>query len=432
MNDAEIRRIARAAHEASAESVDVAGDLRAVRRRIADGDDGSRVIEFPAAEAKPRVLRFALVGGLAAAALIAAIVVAGLNDDPTIRTNTPEPNATAGVPTTVPAPSSSVAPPTEVPSTAAPETATPSTAVPATPIAVDAADPPPLIEPVPLISLPLEPNPDGNTISVAIGEREIAVRQPATSDVTLIDYRADSPDGPPVRTVALAEPLSSIVFGPGDVLYGFGEVAPPVEGSAMPEALRYVAVALSGARQGQVVAENRLDVNTYLELPWGPFGHGPDGVIDRLRRVNEVVAGYVDPNGDAAEWTEPTAAPLAPIPDLTANPLTIDTLDGATSWTLAITRAPDNATDFVGPTPPAPTSGGRNVYFDRIGANLTGGDFGPSAIPVIAILEPGGSGTWVRLPDDWSVVASDVWGTVLMRTTDTAIELALLDDALPG
>jgi hypothetical protein len=34
----------------------------------------------------------------------------------------------------------------------------------------------------------------------------------------------------------------------------------------------------------------------------------------------------------------------------------------------------------------------------------------------------------VRLPDDWSVVASDVWGTVLMRTTDTSIELALLDE----
>lgn len=420
MNDAEIRRIARAAQQASVESVDVDGDLRAVRRRIANGDDGSRVTDITAAESKPRVLRLALVGGLAAAALIAAVVAVNLNDDPTILTNTPEPVATTGVPTTVPTPSSTVAPTTDVPATTAP----------ATTIAVDAANPPTLIEPVPLVSLPLEPNPGGNSISVAIGEREIAVRQPATSDVTLIDYRAEQPAGPPVRTVALAEPLSSMVFGPGDVLYGFGEAAPPVGGSAMPEALRYVAVALSGARQGEVVAENRLDVNTYLELPWGAFGHGPDGVIDRLRTVNEVVAGYVDVNGDPAEWTEPAPALLAPIGDLTANPLTIDTLDGATSWTLAITRAPDNASDFVGPPPPAPTTGGRYVYFDRIGANLTGGDFGPSAMPVIAILEPGGSGTWVRLPDEWSVVASDVWGTVLMRTTDTAIELALLDDAL--
>ena len=166
--------------------------------------------------------------------------------------------------TTAPAPSSSVAPTTEVPATTAP----------ATTIAVDAANPPALIEPVPLVSLPLEPNPDGNTISVAIGEREIAVRQPASSDVMLIDYRAEVPDGPPVRRVALAEPLSSMVFGPGDVLYGFGEAAPPVGGSAMPEALRFVAVAHSGARQGEVVAENRLDVNRYLELPWGAFGHG--------------------------------------------------------------------------------------------------------------------------------------------------------------
>jgi len=28
-------------------------------------------------------------------------------------------------------------------------------------------------------------------------------------------------------------------------------------------------------------------------------------------------------------------------------------------------------------------------------------------------------------------VASDVWGTVLARTTDTTLELALLDDLVP-
>ncbi len=86
---------------------------------------------------------------------------------------------------------------------------------------------------------------------------------------------------------------------------------------------------------------------------------------------------------------------------------------------------------FVGASPPAPTTGGRVIYFERIGADLTPDqDFGPNALPVIAILNPDGTGSWVRLPDDWDVVASDVWGTVLMRRTDTELEFAFLDDAL--
>ena len=74
----------------------------------------------------------------------------------------------------------------------------------------------------------------------------------------------------------------------------------------------------------------------------------------------------------------------------------------------------------------------RVVYSVNIGDGLPPSrDFGPSAMPVVAMLEPDGSGRWIRLPDDWSVVSSDVWGTVLARTTDTALELALLDDLVP-
>ena len=102
------------------------------------------------------------------------------------------------------------------------------------------------------------------------------------------------------------------------------------------------------------------------------------------------------------------------------------------SWQLDIRRDAAHAGTDVRPSPPAPTTGGRVIYFERIGADLTPDqDFGANAMPVVAILNQDGSGSWVRLPEDWDVVASDVWGTVLMRQTDTAYEFALLDDSVP-
>jgi hypothetical protein len=44
---------------------------------------------------------------------------------------------------------------------------------------------------------------------------------------------------------------------------------------------------------------------------------------------------------------------------------------------------------------------------------------------VLADLQPTGDATWWSIPEDWQVVASDIWGTVLARQDGTQLELAL-------
>lgn len=48
--------------------------------------------------------------------------------------------------------------------------------------------------------------------------------------------------------------------------------------------------------------------------------------------------------------------------------------------------------------------------------------------PVIAQLEADGSGRWWSLPEGWTLAASDVFGTVVQRTTSNGIELARFPD----
>ena len=293
-------------------------------------------------------------------------------------------------------------------------------------ISVDAATAPPLVVPDPLVAIPLAPNPNGNRISVAIGPTSVAVLQPATDVVTLIHLGADVDVAASVRDVGIDEQLYSIVLGPGDVLYGFGD-APIIDN--IPDA-RYVAIPLSGERAGSVVAEVSLSWLQYTELPPGAFGHGPDGVIDRDRDVNSTVIGYVDVDGAPVEWSGP-APPLLTFETDLGDGGRVSVVGSDLAWNLAIKKSPDHGGDYVGPSPPAPTSRGRVIYTDTIGPDLSPDqDFGPNQMPVVAVLEPDGSGRWIRLPDDWSVAASDMWGTVLIRTTDDSIEVALLDDAL--
>lgn len=423
MNEDELRHVARAAHDETMRTTDSLADLALVHRRIAHGKIG-RPVEHAGHRPLVRRARWMLPAAAAVIAIaVAGLIVLGTRDgsdsvrtsDSNVRTSAP-----AAMPSTIPtAPSSSL-------TTTTTDVVEPS--VPGT-VAVDAATPPSLVVPEPLAAIPVAPNPDRNLISVAIGPTSIAVRQPATDVVTLIDYGAGVDAAASMRDVGLDEPLDSIVLGPGDVLYGFGDTVIPASGG-MPDAFRYVAVALSGDKTGQVVAESDLSPVRYLELPPGTFGHGPDGVIDRDRDVNTTVIEYVDVDGTPIEWSGPAPTLLTFETDLEDGGR-VSVVGSDLVWDLAIAKSSDTGGSYVGPSPPAPTSGGRVIYSDTIGRDLTPDqDFGPSAMPVVAILEPDGSGRWIRLPDDWSVAASDVWGTVLMRTTDDSIELALLDDAL--
>jgi len=432
MNDDDLRRSAHDARWRAIETTDVDAGLAEVRARIASGGSSAIVgaVDHPSARRWPV--------WAAAVAVIAVVIGAGViftrpDGDTTIRiVDVPTPS-NPSAPTVLLLPSTTV-PTTSAPiSTKASNTDPPQTTQPSLPptqtISVSYADPPELVEPRVIASIPLEPNPDRSPLSVAIGENEIAVSQPGTPTVTLIGYEVGAGTATSERTVEVAEVLNSTVFGPGDVLYGFGDITFTDPESAVPD-FRFVAIPLSGDRQGQVVAERLLSAVRYTELGPGSFGHGVGGVIDRARNVNATIIGYRDVSGAPLSW----AGEPPPLIGSEFNGLDLSVVVFGTdlTWNLAIDRSPTNGGDFIGPGPPAPTSGGRVVYSENVGDDLTPNqDFGPSAMPVVAILEPDGSGRWIRLPDGWSVVANDVWGTVLARTTDTTLELALLDDLVP-
>ena len=172
-------------------------------------------------------------GLLAAAAAVIALVAGGLvvaiggSDDDTIvpATETPQPDATS-LPST---PGTTVADTVVEPS---PSTTTePSIAAEPQTISVDAADPPPLIEPVVYATVPLEPDPNGSGVSVAIGPDNIIVKQPGVEFVSVI--------GPPdvtVQQVPVPAEISSIVSGPGPVIYGLGGPVFDADDQAVPAA----------------------------------------------------------------------------------------------------------------------------------------------------------------------------------------------------
>lgn len=441
--DDELRTIAMSEfekHERNVSGAETEAALAAVRARISDG---SVMSLSPARERSGRRSMSVLLG---AAAAVTALIVGGLvvmlgrDDDATIVTNTvpapsieqrPEPTVLASpttvnaVPATTDATATAGIPVTTATTGAAPTDTTIAPRVVQT-IGVDAADPPPLVEPDPFASISNAGFPQDGPPTVGIGDDVVVVNDADRSTITVVPYGAGV-DSSQTRQVTLDEKRSGLTVGPGQVLYGIGD---PVleDGVAMPTAFRFVATPLAGDLAGETVAEEEIGVNEYLELPPYPFGHGPEGIIDRVRNVNATLIGYVDEQGAPIEW--PAAAP--PLLEHDVRSGVVSVAGSELAWDLDITEAPTSTDTFSGPSAPAPTTGGRVIYTERIGADTTpDADFGPNAMPVVAILEPDGSGRWVRLPDDWSVVASDVWGTVLARTDADSVDLAFLDDARP-
>ncbi|WP_040492347.1 hypothetical protein [Ilumatobacter nonamiensis] len=436
-DDTELRGIAMGAvheHEVSVTNAETESALGSVRSLISAGDTGDDITSTTLTPRRDRRSPWLLVG--AAAGVIALIagglvtVLGGDASDTIVPATDPPEAAVSAAPTS--------AAPTVPETTVAPETtSTPApTTVPAPPfeqqtIRVDAANPPSVIDPEVFARVPIELNPDGaldSSASVAIGPDNIVVHQKGTDAMSVIGPQGE------VRRIPIEEQISSIVSGPGGVVYGLGDAAFDDGSDAAPTGLRFVAIPFVGEQAGEVIAVEEVPWNEYLELPPFFFGHGSDGVIDRGRQVGDTVIEYVDETGAPLEPVDEFPLPAFGDPDddgFREDASVIELVDSNVSWKLDITRDPTNATPFVGRTYPAPTTDGRVVYFERIGADLTPDqDFGPNSLPVVAILNPDGSGTWVGLPQDWDVVASDVWGTVLMRRTDTDLEFAFLDDAL--
>jgi len=429
--DHELSGIAMAAaleHERMVSAHEVESALEAVRSRAAAGDLGGSppsVDRGSNGQGRQRSA-WVLVGAAAAVvAILGAGLVALVGDGPD------DVLVPATVPTLAPAPT---VVPTTIPDEPGVATTTAPVPVERRTLSVDAANPPRLVEPVPYASVPLAPNPNGQSTEFAVGLDHVILNQPGTGTFTVV---GPDVDGVSVREVAVDEEVGPIVSGPGPVVYGFGDPAFDDNNQAAPRGLRVVAIPFLGDREGDVVAVEEVDINRYLELPPLLLGHGPNGVIDRGRIANDTVIGYVDQNGvdrDSGESSDVGVPfPLFDVErvDGTENVLIVDRIGSSVGWELDITRDAAHTDTYVGDGPVA-AGLQRAIFTTRIGANTTPDeDFGNNLMPVVALMNPDGSGEWIRLPDDWDVVASDVWGTLLARFTDDAIELASLDDLVP-
>ena len=363
---------------------------------------------------------------LAAAAAIVVVAVGGIivltqSDGNSVLTPSES--------TPAPSPGSSDAPTqSAVPATAAPDSTTPeSVVVPSTTIAttttattatsalptspggaVDFESPPAALHLRTIGSIPFETRDGEVWIDAAIGDRGVVINQSWAGHVTVVGFDGST------REVAVDGELGSLVHGPGDVVYGLRS------GESIDD-FAIVAVALGGARRGETVGSRPLSWTTYTELPYASFGHGADGVIDRVRGVNTTVIPYVGEHGEAVTWIE--AEPAVYTTDRS-----LVTASTGQSWQLEIHASPAGADSFVGPTPAAPSNDGLAVYWTYIGPNARPDiDFGEPTMPMLAALHPDGTVQWWSVPDGWQVVATDVWGTVLSRVDGGQLQLALAD-----
>ena len=283
---------------------------------------------------------------------------------------------------------------------------------PGEPIAVSYADLPPALNLVPYAVVDVPVDADGE-----FGTNVPQAAVLADGGVILIDERVPTAyvvgrDGS-ASTVALDVVPKFLVATPGPVVYGLE----PSEGGA----LEFVAISLTGDTAGQVVARQSVaDPSLYLELPIGTFGSTADGVVDRVREPGAVMIGHVDAAGNPVSVD---AGPLWTINDDGV------VSDGSQQWALAIERHPNSAPQFAGESPPAPTVNGAGVVWTYLGPPIEGDEFSQT-MPVVAVLNPDGTGSWHTVPTGWQVVTSDIGGTVFARRVGDTVELARLDEAL--
>ena len=255
---------------------------------------------------------------------------------------------------------------------------------------------------------------------VGVGDQGVVLNQSWLGHVTTIGFDGVTTDVPVDGEIYL------ITYGPGDVVYGLRQ------GASISD-FAIVAVAMNGDRKGTTVASAPLGIAAYMELPEAPFGHGATGIIDRVRAVNGTVIDYVDSAGQPLTWPETpplyttSAFSSAPPPGAT---VIVSTL--GTTWRLDIESDPDDfetyAGTYTGPPPPAPGSDDRAVLWTYIGPNASPeSTFGVPTMPVIAEMHLDGSVRWWSVPVGWTVVASDIWGTVLARIVGDSIDIALAD-----
>ena len=400
------RRAAQSALEQAARSVDPQPGLDALR-------SGTRLVapsyrRAPTTD-QPRSRRWLIVASAAASIVTIVAITAVVRHDPSTG-----PGPVVTTPSTFPTPPPSSAPSSTI-GAEGPTSSTASTLPDADPtgLAVSYLDPPPQFQPAPFATVNVPscgPTADCTFVmpEMAVMEGAVVVVHPFGQAALIVNGR----DGA-VRTQLLAVLPSWPVAGPGNVLYGL------VQGEAVQD-YAITAIALDGIGAGQVVASEPVPAVKYIELPRGAFGHGPNGVVDRVRSVGAEIIQYVDAQGGPNFLANP--APFyAMVDDV------ISSTGSTTTWPLQIGRHPDRADLFVGESPPAPTSDGAAVVWTWIGPAEGDGDFALPSMAVVAWLQPDGSAVWRSLPAGWDVMASDIWGTLLGKANGAGdVQLAWL------
>jgi hypothetical protein len=363
---------------------------------------------------------------LGAAAAIVVVVLAGVTfvretDDRSDVASVPPTAATATnsptTPTQPTTPTTTAAVTSTVPSAVSSSIEEPTTTVPAPgpdePISVGFADPPPVVEP--LRAATLEIGSDAAFIGLGAGIAVVGVPEYRSTDGIARLVVVDLADGS-VEELAVDRVPSGLVVGPGPVVYG--EILDETVAT-------YVAIALTGERAGDTVWS--APSPGHAAEPFDNIlAHGPDGIVDRWNG-DALVTRYRDERGDEASIGEPThIVPLTEVEDGAV----VRSSNGV-SWELGIERDPTAPASL----PNAVTAGpsGSAVAATWIGPRIgDDADYGTPTVPVVAVLRADGSGSWYRLPDGWSVVDSNRWGTLVARSSETTFELGLLDPALFG
>jgi hypothetical protein len=397
--DDRLRALARAARAEAEAAIDVDDELAATMRRTPTDVEPRRALE------RQRRRTTAWVAAAAVALVAGGLVVLRSVDDDTLQTVDPQTSTAISSPSSSPA---TTAPSTPTSTSTSSTTSTVTGGPVAATLAVDIANPPMELDLVAFATIPYEE--DGRP-DVAVGELGVVVNLPERGAIASIGFSGEQ------RTIELSDELASaglsnLVYGPGDVVYGLRLVGPPF-------GFEMVAVPLSGSRSGEVVARSQsLGAAAWVELPVSAFGHGPEGIVARARDVGATLIGYVDVDG--APTTYPGVVPhFATVDDQ----LVVTTENFAADWPLEINGNRSPQPSFTGPAVPAPATDNRTVYATYLRPNAGEGD---DELPVVAVLEANGAGSWGSVPDGYDYLASDATGTVFGRIADGALQLSLL------
>lgn len=276
------------------------------------------------------------------------------------------------------------------PSTTAPIETVPS--APLDPIVVSQSAPPPVFVPRVFATV---------SADAQIGLTETGAVVVSTGAVQTVDW-----DGTWSDAGSISWNLTHPVAFQG-VVYGLAAT------SAGKDALVMVAAPLRPGVAG-VLSTTPVSGATYADLPASPFGLGRDGIVDRVRDLGTTLVPYASYRGSSTTFDGAASA--------TIDDSLLVTSSSGQRWQLAIERDPA-ATNDGQIERPLPGGDGSIVLFTTLAPTQ----------PVIAELDADGAGRWWSLPEGWTLAASDVFGTILQRRTDSGIELARFPDtAGPG